>query len=164
MLDTFEEAYTETRRMLAGAIEPKAPYKALIDWIAQQDGGANVVNVVYSMWARTRPCLFVVMEHDSDVVAFGGGEPGSREVHQRIVSRFCEILDDQRNTKIVTDNIFVVVSAFAPTTRIEANESVPPSAISALQHELAEPAIWLIQPRFDYLRVFLHTDEQRAAA
>jgi hypothetical protein len=164
MLDTFEEAYTETRRMLAGAIEPKPPYAALIEWIAQQSGGANVVNVVYTMWARSRPCLTVVMEREADVAAFAGDSLGSREIHQRIISRFREILSEQRNTKIVTDNIFVIVSSFAPTTRAEANESVPPDAIFALVRELAEPTIWIIQPRFDYLRVFLHTDEQLVAA
>lgn len=163
MLDTFEEPYTETRRMLAGVVDPKPPYRSLIEWIAQQHGGANVINVVYWMWARKRPCLTVVMERDADVVDFAGGEPGDRNVHQRIIARFHEILHEQNNTKIVTENISVIVSSFAPTARVEANESVPPGAISVLQRELAAPEIWLLQPRFDYLRVFLHTDDQLAA-
>lgn len=164
MLDVFDEAYKETHRVLAGAIAPKAPYQALIDWIARQDGGANVLNVVYWMWARSRPCLTVVMERESDVVSFAGGEPGSREVHQSILSRFREILSEQRNTKIVTENIFVIVTAFAPTTRIEANEKVPPEAIFAFQFDLADPSIWLIRPHFESLRVFFHTDAQLAAS
>jgi hypothetical protein len=120
MLHVFDEAYTETRRVLAGVAEPQAPFKALVEWIAQQPGGTNVINVVYWMWAKSRPCLTVVMERGSDVISFAGGEPGNREVHQRIHSRFGDILEEQRNTGIVTDNIFVIVAAFAPTTRINA--------------------------------------------
>lgn len=163
MLHVFHEAYIETRRVLAGLAEAQAPYQALVDWIAQQPGGSNVINVVYWMWVK-RPCLSVVMERNSDVIAFAGGEPGSHEVHQRILSRFREILEEQHNTKIVTDNIFVVVAAFAPTTRIEANHRVPPEAVIAFQHELAEPAIWLVQPYFESLRVFFFTEDQMAAA
>lgn len=162
MLHIFHEAYTETRRVLAGLAEPQAPYKALIDWIAHEPGGGNVINVFYWMWAK-RPCLTVVMERHSDVVAVAGGEPGNSEMHQRILSRFREILIEQRNAKIVTENIFVVVTAFAPTARIEANHKVPPEAVLAFQRELAEPAIWLIKPRLGVLRVFLHTNDQLAA-
>jgi hypothetical protein len=163
MLHVFHEAYTETRRVLAGLAEPQAPYRALTEWIVNEPGGANVINVVYSMSAG-RPCLTVVMERDPDVVKFAGGEPDSSETRQRILSRFREILVEQRNTKIVTDHISVVVTAFAPTARIEANHNVPPEAIFAFQHELAEPAIWLIKPHFEVLRVFFHTNDQLAAS
>lgn len=164
MLHVFDEAYTETRRVLAGMAETPLAFKALIEWIAQHPGGANVLNAVYRMWARSRPCLTVVMERESDVISFAGNDLGSRELHDRIIARFREILIEQRNTKIVTENILVVLAAFAPVTREEANGKVPPEAIFAFQQHLADPAIWLMQPRGSALRVFFLTDAQLAAS
>lgn len=164
MLNVFDEAYTETRRVVEGLAETKPPYKALIEWIGQQPGGANVLNVVYWMWARSRPCLTVVFERKSDVISFAGDDIGSRELHARIIAQFRKILTEQRNTKIVTENIFVILAAFAEVERVVANEKVPPGAVFAFQHALADPSIWLMQPRGPALRVFFHTDSQLAAS
>lgn len=162
MLNTFDDPYKETCRVLAGLATPAAPYSALIEWIAQQSGGKNVLNVVYWMWGGFRPCLSIVMGRDSDVESFAGGQPVSRAVSEGIIARFHEILAEQRITKIVTENMFVIVSAFAPLTRIEANHQVPPEAVVAFQHQLTMPSVWLIQPHFENLRVFFHSNDQLA--
>ncbi|UPT62540.1 MAG: hypothetical protein M0D54_19655 [Hyphomonadaceae bacterium JAD_PAG50586_4] len=164
MLHVFDEAYTETRRVLEGLAETKPPYTALMEWIAQQTEGISVLNVVYWMLARSKPCLTVVFERQSDVIKFAGDDIGSRELHARIIAKFREILIEQRNTKIVTENIFVILAAFAEVERVVANEKVPPEAVFAFQHSLADPSIWLMQPRGGALRVFFHTDSQLAAS
>lgn len=164
MLYPYDEAYIETRRILTGVTEPATPYRALTTWIAEQDGGTNVLNVVYWMWAKSRPCLTVVMEREEDITRLTGGEARKRDVHLCILSRFNEILREQRNTKIQTENIFIIVSAFAPGARSEANHRVSQEAIFQFQSNLAEPSIWLMQPRFTNLRVFFHTDAQLAAS
>ena len=64
----------------------------------------------------------------------------------------------------VTENILVIVSAFAPTNRIEANHKVPPEAISDFQNKLADRSIWLIKPNFEYLRVFFNAESDVAVS
>lgn len=164
MLHVFDEAYKETRRVLEGLAETKPPYKALIEWIGQQPGGENVLNVVYWMCARSRPCLTVVFERQSDVIRFAGNDIGSRELNGSIITKFREILIEQRNTKIATEDIFVILAAFAEVERAVANGKVPPEAVFGFQHSLADPSIWLMQPRGGVLRVFFHTDAQLAAS
>lgn len=162
MLYPGDEAFTETVRLLFGAIEPKPPYQALTEWVAKQ--GVSALNAVYELRRNDRPTLTVVVEHEADVDRFAGGEPAKREACDRVTERFREILAEQRNSRIVTENLRVVISAFAPIARIQANHCVSREAATQFQLDLADPTIWLVQPHWSHLRVFYTTDAERVAA
>jgi hypothetical protein len=153
MVPTYE-AYTETKRMLAGLASVRPEYQALIDWIAQE-GGTGVLNVVYETLWEGRQRLDVVFEFKDQVDSFF-----VKGMSDRIVARLREILAEHRNTRIVTTDMFAYGFAFETAARIEANWKVSAAERAAAQARLADPSIWLLHTQFEYLTVFFQTEDQ----
>jgi len=67
---------------------------------------------------------------------------------------------NDNNSKYLTDNIWVVFSAFEPIAKAEANQSVPQEIVQDLKRQIDNKDIWDISNNSSRTTFFLYTKKQ----
>lgn len=157
---------------MLGKSSMKAEFQPLADWMGTAYD-AHPVNIMYDIVEGKRPRLQICFEFQQEVSIFTDNNTAlyDRIKQSAIADKFEETLREQGLVqkkgildflkssicpKYLTDDLWVTFSAFEPIAMNEANESIPPDEISALQNEM----IWKIVRSARYVTFFLYTDEQ----
>ncbi len=168
-----DKDYKETKQIMLGKKKIRPEFKLLADWI-DKTYGVKTVNIYYDTIDNgKRPRLEICFEHSKDEALFAGKNRFGFDANKQkaIGEKFKKILKDQEvkqerkldkidTSRYKTKNVWVVYGNFESVAKIEANESIPETAINALKSEFNNKDIWGISRAFSRVTIFLYTDDQ----
>lgn len=151
-------------------------FQPLCDWI-QHTYGVRPVNIIYDVTENGKlPRLEICFEHKSEEALFSNkdGYSYNKNKQEAIAKKFQQLMQEKGldrkpgtlhtlltgNSEYITDNVWVIFSAFDKIAMAEANESIPVEAINQLKQQFSEEGLWEISRMFAYTTFFVYTEQQ----
>jgi hypothetical protein len=120
----------------------------------------NIIHDHIDVSHKIRPRLQIVVEHSHERQKFCDGHNFDPLKQQAIAARFAELAKGQGPARYDVDGLLVVISAFAPLAREEADDQISEAEITALQQRIANPHLWTIHRCFGRVTFMFYTNEQ----
>ena len=169
----------ETKLIKQGKAFLNPDFQPLADWI-NKEYEVKVLNIYYdtpkSVHNKPFPRLNIIFEHLEEELKFRDGFLGNfqSDKQQIIATKFDELVNNQTKesgffdrllnkknvTKFDTKKLLVIIDAFKPVARDEANENISQAEIDKLKVELNNPDIWEISRFFAATTFFFYTGSQ----
>lgn len=177
MISPSDVDYQETKLIKLGQKNLETPIKEIVEW-ASSAFDVNVLNAHYDLVPpKNRPRLNIIVERTSDLHKFRDTSTliFNRDAQRQVAEAYQTILNAHKlrqndllrkmrswfdSQETITENLFVIFTAFEPVAKCEANESIPNSEIEKLQIALQCKNLWTISRCFASATFFFHTDEQ----
>lgn len=152
-------------------------FRSLADWIKAKYE-VLPVNIIYDRIEEGKlPRLEICLEHQTEEALFSNkdGYSYNKIRQQAIAQKFQQLMQEQRLEKpkglfhllspgkYVTENVWVIFSAFDKLAKAEANENIPATAIDQLKQQFSDEGLWEISRFFGYTTFFVRTQEQAKA-
>jgi len=159
MITHSDSEYRATKRLKLGAARLAPPFDEMGAWVSAT-WHVTVLNVIYDPKSdHLAPRLQVILEHESDARTFSDGVNFEESKQQAIAAHFRELVRSQPS-RYETQGMFVVLSAFAPIAKQEADSRISDEDVKALQARIGDPHLWCISRCFGRVTFMFYTDEQ----
>jgi len=155
----------------------KSEFKPLAEWIDKTFSVKTINIIYYTIDKGQRPALNICFEFESEKSKFHDktnfnfhsrktqaiGKQFKTTLLQQGLFKKKSLFDfskNDNNSKYLTDNIWVVFSAFEPIAKAEANQSVPQEIVQDLKRQIDNKDIWDISNNSSRTTFFLYTKKQ----
>jgi hypothetical protein len=160
MVSSGDIEYIETKKIKKGITKLDPSFTRLSDWIFDKYG-VRPLNCYYDILTHNkRPRLQIIFEFYRDLKLFkadNGIFPNSTR-QEEIKEIFSTMFDGQK--EYLTDNLYVIFSAFEPIAKEEANGKIATRDLEDLKLRLNIPELWEIKRNFSTGIFFFYTNDQ----
>ena len=157
MIIPSDKEYILTKRIKKGNSTMNSDFVSLAEWI-DNEYEVRTLNILYdTIDGGKTPRLEIIFEYNSDKEKFNDSRHlGFDKEKQASIGRaFERIIKNQIQSdgkglrdKYMTQNVWVIYSAFEPIAKIEANGNIPQDKIADLKYKLRNKDIWEISKAF----------------
>lgn len=180
MIMPSDRVYKQTKQIMLGKKSMKPEFKPLADWV-DSEFGVTTINIYYNTFTNSKgkfPRLQLIFRTDKEANSFhvnGQFTNYDSKKQSQITKKFKQTLIEQGlikekklsnllnksgNGKYLTDDIWVITSAFEPIAKTEANGNIPEEKINELKKNFNNKDLWEISRGFSITTFFLYTEEQ----
>ncbi len=177
MIVPWDKEYKETKLIKQGKLTMKSEFKPLAEWIDKTYGVKTINIVYYTIDNGQRPALNICLEFETEKTKFHDKTNFNFDIRKTraIGKQFKTTLQKQglskkkglfdfsykdNDSKYLTNDIWVIFSAFEPVAKAEANQSVPQETVQELKRLIDNKDIWDISNNSARTTFFLYTEQQ----
>jgi hypothetical protein len=153
--------YIETKLILKKEKKMNPILQKLKEWITMEFN-QRVLNLYYdTIEYGNRPRLNVIFENYESVNTIRDRIGNyAKEKQQKIKDKLVELLSNELNNEISTENMLVIFSAFNPIARAEANGKIKDEFLNCLKTKYKELKIWEINRFGEATTIFFYTEKE----
>lgn len=177
MILPSDKEYTQTKRIILGHEEIKKEFIPLATWI-DETYGVKTINIIYDTLNNKTPRIQICFEKESEKNMFLVNDVSyfDKTKQQAIGKKFVETIKSQglsrRNTSILsllgfqkngpylTNDVFVIYSAFEPVAKLEATYKIKKNQMEEFISSFRNHDIWTISVGFTIPTFFMFTNEK----
>lgn len=161
MIVPTDNDYLDTKLILKKEKKMNPTLQKLKEWITVEFN-QRVLNIYYDTIDNgNRPRLNVIFENYESVNTIRDRIGNyAKEKQQKIKEKLEELLSNESNDEISTENMFVIFSAFNPIARAEANGKIKDDFLSSLKIKYEQLGIWEINRFGGATTIFFYTEKE----
>ena len=155
-----DQEYISTKAIRQGEQQLSAPFSDLADRIMAVFG-VRPLNIIYDILEHNQqPRLQIICERNKEKKKLWEASESNQDTDiERYVNNFFKELA-QNDDRFRWKNLYLLVDAFEPTARLEANSKISDQQLLALKEKLTEYPLWAIKKNTHSGIFFFYTNEQ----